>query len=39
MSRVFGFLSVVIVMAAGFFSYAAWRLLEAWLDTAPRPAA
>jgi hypothetical protein len=24
---------VVAIMAAGFFSYAAWRLLEAWLDT------
>jgi len=24
---------LVAVMAAGFFSYAAWRLLEAWLDT------
>lgn len=24
---------VVAIMAAGFFSYAAWRFLEAWLDT------
>jgi len=24
---------LVAVMAAGFFSYAAWRFLEAWLDT------
>jgi hypothetical protein len=24
--------ALVAVMAAGFFSYAAWRLLEAWLD-------
>jgi hypothetical protein len=27
---------LVAVMAAGFFSYAAWRLLEAWLDTEGR---
>lgn len=27
---------LVVVMAAGFFSYAAWRLLEAWLDTEDR---
>src|SRR5205085_11512574 len=24
---------LVTIMAAGFFSYAAWRFLEAWLDT------
>lgn len=24
---------IVVVMAAGFFSYGAWRLCEAWLDT------
>lgn len=28
--------AIVAVMAAGFFSYAAWRLLEAWLDTEGR---
>lgn len=28
--------ALVAVMAAGFFSYAAWRLLEAWLDTEGR---
>jgi len=27
---------IVAVMAAGFFAYAAWRLLEAWLDTEGR---
>jgi hypothetical protein len=27
---------LVAIMAAGFFSYAAWRLLEAWLDTEGR---
>ena len=33
-SRVGGVL--VAVMAAGFFSYAAWRFLEAWLDSEDR---
>jgi hypothetical protein len=28
--------ALVAVMAAGFFSYGAWRLLEAWLDTEGR---
>jgi hypothetical protein len=28
--------ALVAVMAAGFFSYAAWRLLEAWLDREDR---
>jgi hypothetical protein len=28
--------ALVAVMAAGFFSYGAWRLLEAWLDTEER---
>lgn len=28
--------ALMAVMAAGFFSYAAWRLLEAWLDTESR---
>jgi hypothetical protein len=27
---------LVTIMAAGFFSYAAWRFLEAWLDTEDR---
>lgn len=27
---------VVAIMAVGFFSYAAWRFLEAWLDTEDR---
>jgi hypothetical protein len=27
---------LVAIMAAGFFSYAAWRFLEAWLDTEDR---
>jgi len=27
---------LVAIMAAGFFAYAAWRLLEAWLDTEGR---
>jgi hypothetical protein len=27
---------LVAIMAAGFFSYAAWRLLEAWLDSEGR---
>jgi len=28
--------ALVALMAAGFFSYSAWRLLEAWLDTEGR---